>query len=53
MCNGNVEISRIKVLNLTHFSHFLKKVTLCIGSQYYNIYQNCKKNCFRDKVSLS
>ena len=41
--NGVVEISRIKVLNLTHCSHFFMKVTLLyllFGSQYYNIYQN-------------
>ena len=41
--NSNVEISRIKVLNLTHFLHFCMKVillNLIVGSPYGNIYQN-------------
>ena len=39
----NVEISWIKVLNLTHFSHFFMKVILLnqiVGSPYDNIYRN-------------
>ena len=44
MCKGNVEIHRIKVIDL--FPHCIQKVnleTILLGSEYCIIYQNLQK----------
>ena len=46
ICKSNVEISRIKELNLTYFLQFFLKVnleTLLLGSECHTVYQNLQK----------
>ena len=55
ICNGNVEISWIKVLNFTYFLHFFMKVTLLnllFGSAFHDIYQNLYKIVLQTKFYL-
>ena len=55
MCNGNVEISRIKVLNLTDFYIFNESYSpepIIFGPAYCNI-SKYVENCFVDKVSFT